>query len=138
MKSSVFRMIGDLYRIDRKYMLISLISVPVGVINPLIDIYFLRRFLECISEERSIRGAAIILALMFALNIANLLWESCVCGIYMPICEMKIAAAFRLRFIDKVGDYDAEAFDSPDFYDSYTVSQRAMRTVAASAYGAPA
>lgn len=122
MKSSVFRMIGDLYRIDRKYMLISLISVPVGVINPLIDIYFLRRFLECISEERSIRGAAFILALMFALNIANLLWESCVCGIYMPICEMKIAAAFRLRFIGKVGDYDAEAFDSSDFYDSYTVA----------------
>ena len=74
MKSSVFRMIGDLYRIDRKYMLISLISVPVGVINPLIDIYFLRRFLECILEERSIRCAAFKIALMYAQNIANLMW----------------------------------------------------------------
>ena len=54
MKNSTIRMLRDMFAVDKSYMLVSLL----GIINPLIDIYFLNIFLKSISEEKSISKAA--------------------------------------------------------------------------------
>lgn len=122
MNNSVFRMIRQLYKIDRQYMFVSLISIPVSIINPLIDIFFLQKFLRCISEDRSVPKALIVLGTMFVLNLINLLWDGYTSHVYMPIHEKRISMAFKKNIIETVGQYDVEKFDDPDFYDLFVLS----------------
>ena len=44
-------MLRDMFAVDKSYMLVSLFAIPIGIINPLIDIYFLNIFLK--STENS-------------------------------------------------------------------------------------
>lgn len=115
-------MLREMFKVDKSYMLMSLAAIPVGVINPLIDIYFLNIFLKSISEDKSIAKAALILGVMFALNLINLLWDGYICNIYMPIHEKKIAFAFKSRFIEAARRFEAEKFEDPRFYDEFVIS----------------
>lgn len=122
MKSPTIRMLRDMFIIDKTYMLISLFAIPIGIINPLIDIYFLNVFLRSISEEKSISKAAMILGIMFVLNLLNLLWDGHTCNIYMPVHEKKIAFGFKSRFVEAARNFEAEKYEDPHFYDEFVIS----------------
>ncbi len=96
-------------------MFVSLIAVPVGAINPFVDVYFLRIFLEQISEEKNISKAVLVLLIMFGLNRINLIWNGYTCNVYMPIHEKKISFVFKQKFIEAAQKYDVETYDAPDF-----------------------
>ena len=51
-------MLRDMFAVDKSYMLVSLFAIPIGIINPLIDIYFLNIFSQIhIRREKYIKSS---------------------------------------------------------------------------------
>ncbi len=124
MKNSILRMIKQLLKIDKQYMFVSLIAIPVGIINPLIDIFFLQLFLESIADDKSVIKALLILLAMFILNLVNLIWDGYASHIYMPTREKRISMIFKLDIIEAVKRSEVRNFDNPDFYDHFVLASQ--------------
>lgn len=113
-----------LWRIDKAYMFISLISIPSGVINPIVDVFLLQQLIRQISEEKSIKGTVIVLVIMFLCGLTNLLTNSYLASVCTPRHREKISLGMRMLVFEKVKVCGVECFDDPEFYDSYVAAIR--------------
>lgn len=125
---NIWYMIRLLWRIDKKYMFISLISIPGGIINPIIDVYLLQMLLQQVSEAKSIKGTLIVLGIMFLCSLINLFTDSYLGKVCVPRHSEKISLEMKLLVLDKVNSCDVSCFEDPEFYNSYVAAARESLT----------
>lgn len=121
---NIWYIIKMLYRIDKQYMFVSLITIPSNIVNPVIDIFLLQELLRQISEVKSIRNTVIVLITMFAINLVNYFWEGYYFQIYVPKHQTKISTKMKLIVLEKANKCDVKCFETPDFFNSYVIAAK--------------
>lgn len=123
--------IKQIWKYNPYFICIELISTLSGILEPVIQVYFLQRLIEMVVDRNPLKEILFLVVFFTLLQGSLIIIFNYLNEFFFPQESEKIKNKLSLEYMNKLQTLDLECFDNSEYYDKYTrsVSEAAERPI---------
>ena len=112
----------QIWKFNPSFVIIEILSCISGIIEPIIEVYFLQKLIEMVVEKRTINEIVSFVIFFTIVKGILMLYFSYLNEYYFPQKTEIIKNKLTAEYMQKLRMLDLECFDNSEYYDKYTRS----------------